>query len=77
MNNRTRAVRKGVKVAFNARRVEKKMSIGSIYAQESVRMSDQASTSSTLVDFGAIAIATDSFDGRKKAEHSWFQSQEG
>jgi hypothetical protein len=72
MNNRTRAVRKGVKVAFNARRVEKKMSIGSIYAQESVRMSDQASTSSTLVD-----IATDSFDGRKKAEHSWFQSQEG
>jgi hypothetical protein len=38
-------------------------------------MSDQASTSSTLVGFGAIA--TDSFDGRKKAEHSWFQSQEG
>jgi hypothetical protein len=32
MNNRTRAVRKGVKVAFDARRVEKKMSIGSIYA---------------------------------------------
>jgi len=27
MNNRTRAVRKGVKVAFDARRVEKKMSI--------------------------------------------------
>ena len=38
-------------------------------------MSDQASTSGTLVGFGAIA--TDSFDGRKKAEHSWFQSQEG
>jgi hypothetical protein len=32
MHNRTRAVRKGVKVAFDARRVEKKMSIGSIYA---------------------------------------------
>jgi len=32
MNNRTRAVRKGVKVAFGARRVEKKMSLGSIYA---------------------------------------------
>ena len=72
MNNRTRAVRKGVKVAFDARRVEKKMSIGSIYAQESVRMSDQAPTSCTLVGFGAIA--TDSFDGSKKAEHSWFQS---
>ncbi len=38
-------------------------------------MSDQASTSSTLVGFGAIA--TDSFHGRKKAEHYWFQSQEG
>ncbi len=38
-------------------------------------MSDQASTTSTLVDFGAIA--TDSFHGRKKAEHYWFQSQEG
>ena len=68
MSNRTRAVREGVKIAFDARRVEKKMSIGSIYAQESVRMSDQASTSSTLVGFGAIA--TDSFDGRKKTEHS-------
>jgi hypothetical protein len=68
MSNRTQAVRKGVKVAFDARRVEKKMSIGSIYAQELVRMSDQASTTSTLVDFGAIT--TDSFDGRKKAEHS-------
>jgi hypothetical protein len=38
-------------------------------------MSDQAPTTSTLVGFGAIA--TDSFDGRKKAEHSWSQSQEG
>jgi hypothetical protein len=38
-------------------------------------MSDQAPTTSTLVGFGAIA--TDSFDGRKKAEHSWFQSQKG
>jgi hypothetical protein len=32
MNNRTRAVRKGVKVAFDARRVQKKMSIRSMYA---------------------------------------------
>jgi hypothetical protein len=32
MSNRTRAVRKGVKVAFDARRVEKKVSIGSMYA---------------------------------------------
>ena len=68
MSNRTGTVRKGVKVAFDARRVEEKMSIGSIYPQESVRMSDQASTTSTLVGFGAIA--TDSFDRRKKAEHS-------
>jgi hypothetical protein len=32
MNNGTRAVRKGTKVAFDARRVKEKMSIGSIYA---------------------------------------------
>jgi hypothetical protein len=32
MGNGTRAVKKGVKVAFDARRVEKKVSIGSIYA---------------------------------------------
>jgi hypothetical protein len=32
MSNRTRTVRKGVKVAFEARRVEKKVSIGSMYA---------------------------------------------
>ena len=38
-------------------------------------MSDQTSATSTLVGFGAIA--TDSFDGRKKAEHSWSQGQEG
>ena len=38
-------------------------------------MSDQASTTSTLVGLGPIA--TDSFDGREKAEHSRFQSQEG
>ena len=38
-------------------------------------MSDQASTTSTLVGFGPIA--TNSFDGREKAEHSRFQSQEG
>ncbi len=38
-------------------------------------MGYQTPTSSTLVGLGAIA--TDSFDGRKKAEHSWFQSQEG
>jgi hypothetical protein len=31
MSNRTWAVRKGTKVAFDASRVEKKMSIGSIY----------------------------------------------
>jgi hypothetical protein len=75
MSNRTRAVRKGVKVAFNASWVDEEMSIRSIYAQKSVRMSYQASTTSTLVGFGPIA--TDSFDGRKKAKHSWFQSQEG
>lgn len=75
MSNRTRAVRKGVEVAFDTRRVSKKMSVGSIYTEESVRMSDQAPTSRTLVGFGAIA--TNSFDGRKKAEHSWFQGQEG
>ena len=75
VSNRTWAVSKGVKVAFDARRVAKKMSIGSIDAYESVRTSDQAPTSSTLVGFGAIA--TDSFDGRKKAEHSCFQGQEG
>jgi hypothetical protein len=71
----TRTVRKGVKVAFDARRIAKKMSIGSIYKEEPVRMSDQAPTSSTLIGFGAIA--TNSFDGRKKAEHSWFQGEEG
>ena len=38
-------------------------------------MSDQGPTTSTLVGFGAIA--TNSFDGSKKAEHSWFQSQKG
>jgi hypothetical protein len=75
MSKRTRAVRKGVKVAFDLRRVAKKMSIGSIYKEESVRMSEQAPTSSTLVGFGAIA--TNSFDARKEAEHSWFQGQEG
>jgi hypothetical protein len=75
MSNRTRAVRKGVKVAFNPSWVDEKMSIRSIYAQKSVRMSNQTSTTCTLVGFGAIA--TDSFDGRKKAEHSWFRSQEG
>jgi hypothetical protein len=75
MSNRTRAVRKGVKVAFNASWVDEEMSIRSIYAQKSVRMSNQSSTTCTLVGFGAIA--TDSFDGRKKVEHSWFQSQEG
>jgi hypothetical protein len=31
MNNRTRAVRKGVKVTFEPRWVEKKMTIGSMY----------------------------------------------
>jgi hypothetical protein len=75
MSNRTRAVRKSMKVAFDSSRIDEKMSIGSIDAYKSVRMSDQAPTSSTLVGLGAIA--TDSFDGRKKAEHSWFQSQEG
>ena len=75
ISNHTWAVSKGVKVAFDALRVEKAVSIGSIDAYESVRMSDQAPTSSTLVGFGAIA--TDSFDGRKKAEHACFQGQEG
>jgi hypothetical protein len=75
MSNRTRAVRKGVKIAFDARRVDEEMSIRSFYAHKLVRMSNQASTASTLVSFGPIA--TYSFDGREKVEHSWSQSQEG
>jgi hypothetical protein len=75
MSNRTQAVRKGVEVAFDSSRIDEKMSIGSIDAYKSVRMSDHAPTSSTLVGLGAIA--TNSFDGRKKTEHSCFQGQEG
>jgi len=51
------------------------MSVGSAHSKQSIRISDQASTAKALVDFGAIAA--DSFQGKNKAEHCGFQSEEG
>ena len=51
------------------------MSIGSAYTKQSIRIGDKTPTAKALVDFGTIA--TDSFQGKSKAEHSGFQSEEG
>ena len=51
------------------------MSIGSTYTKQPIRIGDKTSTAKALVDFGTIA--TDSFQGKSKAEHSGFQSEEG
>jgi hypothetical protein len=71
----TRAVSKGEKITFNSRWVDKEMSIGSAYTKESIRIGDKSPTAKALVDLGSVA--TDSFQGESKAEHSGFHSKEG
>ena len=51
------------------------MSIGSAHTKQSIRIGDKTSTAKALVDFGTIA--TDAFQGKSKAEHACFQSEEG
>jgi hypothetical protein len=75
MSYRTRTIPKGAKITFHTRWVDEEMSIGSAYSKQSIRIGDKSSTAKALVDFGTIA--TDSFQGKSKAEHSGFQSEEG
>jgi hypothetical protein len=75
MGNCTRTVRKGVKVTFYSRRIEEKMSVGSSNTKQSVRIGDEAATDKAMVDLGTVA--TDSFQGKNKAEHFGFRSEEG
>lgn len=72
--NRSRAVRKSVKVAFHPGGVGKKMSMGTMNAKETIGIGDEEATAYALVDFGAIA--TYSVERRKKTEHCLFRRQE-
>ena len=75
MGNCTRTVRKGVKVTFYSRGIDEKMSVGSSNTKQSVRIGDEAATDKAMVDLGTVA--TDSFQGKNKAEHFGFRSEEG
>ena len=75
MSGCTRTVREGEEITFNTRWVDKQMSMGSAYANQSIRISDKTSTAKALVDFATVA--TDSFRGNNEAEHFGFQREEG
>ena len=51
----TRTVSKGVEITLYSRWVDEKMSIGSAYAKELIRIADKAATATALVDLSPIA----------------------
>ena len=75
MGHRTRTVSKGVEITFHSLWVDEEMSMGSAYAKESIRIGDKTATAKALVDLSAVA--TDSFQGKSRAEHSGSHAKEG
>ena len=75
MGHRTRTVSKGVKITFNSRWVDEEMSMGSAYTEEPIRIGNQTATAKAPVHLSAVA--TDSFQGESKPEHSGFRGKEG
>ena len=75
MGHHTRTVSKGVEITFYSRWVDEEMSMGSADLKESIRIGDKTATAKALVDLSAVA--TDSFQGKNKAEHFGFRSEEG
>ena len=75
MSNCTRAFRESVKITFYPCRVYEKMPVASLYANQLIRIAEEARTADALVDFGTIT--TNSFQRGYIGEHSSFQIWEG